>query len=312
MSSRQQLRPLSVGETLDAVFKIYTSNFVTLITIAAVVLVPILLISGVLQIAFVNDMVNDLETLQPGEVPSLGDFFDGAAVAGNLILALFSWAASALASGAMVKVVADTYLGRETSWQESIRFALSRLGPLMIGSFLFALGVGVGFIFLIIPGIILAVSWAVFAPAIVVENKSATEGLGRSWQLMSGRRWPVFGTFLIFYILLAIVGAILGLILSGLLLAGTDGAFNFGNVILSMITEVLTAPLLAVTTTVIYFDLRVRKEAFDVTLLANSVGEAPPTLQTPSSDLPPPPPQPPTRPDDSDGPPSAWPPPSDT
>ena len=305
---RQQLRPLSVGETLDAVFTIYRSNFATLITIAAVILVPILLISGLLQLGFVNDMIVDVESLESGNVTDFGDLFDAGAVFGGLILSLFNWAASALASGAMVKAVADTYLGTEPTWQESIRFAFTRLGPLMIGSFLFALGVGLGLILLIIPGIILAVSWSVFAPAIVVEGESATGSLGRSWRLMGGRRWPVFGTYVVLYLILAVVGAILGLILGGILAAGSDGAFNFGNIVINIGSNVLTAPLLAIATTVIYFDLRVRKEAFDVTLLANSLGESvPSSIEGLETDEPPSaPPPPPQDPGD------AWPPPQDT
>ncbi len=304
---RQQLRPLSVGETIDAVFTIYRSQFVTLITIAAVILVPILLVSGLLQLSFVNDMITDVESLESGQAVDFGDVFNAGAIVGTLIINLFVWAASALASGAVVKAVSDTYLGRDPEWQPSIQFAFTRLGPLLLGSFLFALGVGVGFIFLFIPGIFLAVSWAVFAPAVVVEGASGPGGLGRSWELIKGRRWPVFGAFVILYIIVAVASFIIGLILSGLLAAGSGGAFNFGNIILNIITQVLTAPLLAIATVVIYFDLRVRKEAFDVTLLANAVGEQPPPMMDPPGPAEPPP-SPPPPPEDPG---SAWPPSSD-
>ncbi len=304
---RQQLRPLSVGETIDAVFTIYRSNFTTLITISGVILVPILLVSGLLQLSFVNDMINDVESLSPGQTPNFGDIFNAGAIFGGFLIGLFTWAAQALASGAVVKAVADTYLGDEPEWQESIRFALTRLGALLAGSFLFGLGVGLGFVFLLIPGIFLALSWAVFAPAIVIEGKSGSGGLGRSWELVKGRRWQILGTFIILYIIVAVAGLIIALILGGLLGAGSDGAFNFANIIVNIISGVLTTPLMAIATVVVYFDLRVRKEAFDVALLAGAVGRPAPPMMDPPGGAEPPvaPPSPPEDPG------NAWPPPGD-
>ena len=296
---RQQLRPLSIGETIDAVFTIYRSHFVVLITIVAVVLVPILLLQGILELAFINNLV---ET-DPEDITSLGDIFSPGAVVASFLLGLLGWAANALASGAVVKAVSDTYLGREPDWRQSIQFALTKLAPLMLGSLLFGIGVAFGLVLLIVPGIILAVSWAVFAPAIIIEDAGATGGLGRSWQLIGGRRWPVFGTFVVLYVIILVVSAIFSLILGGLLQAGSGGDYTFGNTILDIVVGVLTAPLLAIATVVVYFDLRVRKEAFDVQLLAQQIGEPAPPVDPGMPDTPPP-----TPPEDPG---SAWPPPSD-
>lgn len=301
---RQQLRPLSVGETLDATFKIYTSNFVKLITIVAVVLVPVLLLQSILNLT----VIDGLSDVDPDDVTSIGDFFSPGQVIASFVLALLGWAANALASGAVVKAVADNYVGSESDWQESVRFAFTKLAPLMIGSLLFGLGVAFGSILLIVPGIILAVSWAVFASAIVVEGQSATGGLGRSWNLMSGRRWPVFGTFLLLFIAIIIVNFIIGLILGGLFAFGGDvDGVTVGGEFLNIIVSILTTPILAIATVVIYFDLRVRKEGFDVELLASQIGEPVPDGYSPppQSDMSPPP-------EATDDPGSAWPPAGDS
>jgi hypothetical protein len=187
-----------------------------------------------------------------------------------------------LATAAVTKAVAGEYLGRSLSWQEAIAGARAHLGALLGASILIAIGVGIGFILLIIPGLVLLVSWALAVPAIVVEDLGATEGIGRSWSLVGGRRWPILGVFVVLYIVLFIVSALLGLLINGLFFSGLGSrASVLVSGLVSTAAQVVTAPLLAIGITVVYFDQRVRKEGFDIELLANQVGSS---AQLPTAD----------------------------
>lgn len=280
--ARPQLRPLSVGETLDAVFSIYRDRFSAMVTIIAVILVPVGILSAIIQ----SSMFTTVGDLNAGRTT----------IGGAIIVSILGWVAQLLATAAVTKAVAGEYLGRSLTWQEAIAGARSHLGALIGASILIAIGVGIGFILLVIPGLFLLVSWALAVPAIVVEDLGATEGIGRSWALVSGRRWPILGVFVVLYIILFIVGALLGLLLNGLFFSGMSPRSSvLVSGLISTVSQVVTAPLLAIGITVVYFDQRVRKEGFDLELLANQVGSsaqmpaADPGIQPPSSDTNPPP-----------------------
>lgn len=260
-----EIRPRTVADVIDAVFKIYLDNFVPLITIVAVVTGPILVLQGLLQLG----VFNDIAAVDIANAESIGDLISGSQIAAGVVLGLLGWAASALAAGAVVKAVADIHLGRPVDWQDSIRFALPHLGPLLIGSLLFGLGVATGIVFFIVPGVFLAVSWAVFSPAVVIERMSGAAALGRSWNLMAGRRWPVFGAFIVMVIITSIVSSVLGRALGG------SADFTFVDVIVGAAVGVLTTPLLGVTVVVVYFELRARKSGYDAMRLAAEVDASP-------------------------------------
>ncbi len=260
-----EIRPRSFSEIIDVVFKTYLENFAPLIIIVAVVTGPILLLQGLIQLT----VFNDIAQVPVDEIDSLSDIISGEQIASSVILGLLGWIASALSSGALVKAVADIHLGRTVVWQDSIRYALTRLAPLLLGSFLFGLGVAVGIVLFIVPGIILAVSWAVFAPAVVIENQGGAESLARSWQLMSGRRWPSFGAFFAMFLIAGIIGGLLGRVL------GDGDSFTFVDVIVSTAISILTTPLLSITVVILYFELRARRTGYDAAQLAMDIDAAP-------------------------------------
>lgn len=264
-----EIRPNTVSQTIDAVFKIYLERFAPLIAIVAVVTVPILLLQGVVNLS----LVERIEATDPASIQSFSDLaelFAPSDVATSLTIGLLSWLAGALASGAVIVVVADAYLGRTTTWQDALRRALHHLVPLLIGSLLFGLGVAAGILAFLIPGIVLAVGWGVFGPAVVVEDLGGARALGRSWQLTRGRRWPVLGAYLVMLIIGGIISTIIGTAFGG----GEE--YTMIDVIVGTLAGVLTGPLTAVTAGVLYIELRSRQEAFDRLLLSSELSRPEP------------------------------------
>jgi hypothetical protein len=112
-----------------------------------------------------------------------------------------------------------------------------------------AIGVTLGLVLLIAPGLYLLSIWAVTAPAIVIERRGVFDALGRSRHLVRGNGWPVLGTILT-AILIGIVAAIA---LASLAAAIADGPIL--EVVFSALASTVTAPIEALVTSVLYFRL---------------------------------------------------------
>ena len=296
------LRPLGVGEVLDVAIKIYRSRFSVLVKSVAVVLGPIFVLSAIVRLSMPPP--DDLfEVGQPGATPD----FDGdlwAFVAGNLVIFLLAFLGSQLATGACFKAVSGAYLDEQPDWRESLRFARSRLGALLWLSFLLAILLGPAFLACIVPGLYLYVAWAVASPVLLVEDVRGWDALKRSRHLVKGRFWPTAGLLVLVAILTAIVQAIFLGILTGLMsAAGNEVARELANAVGQTASSALTTPLSAAVLTVLYFDLRVRKEGFDLELLARRLGVEPGTVASAEFLPATPPPVP------SDDQPPFWPPP---
>lgn len=259
------IRPRTISDIIDAVFRVFFQKFGPLVTIAAVVTGPIVFLRGLVRLWIFNDITQ----VDPANIDSLGDLFSGQQIAASIVLGLIGWAASMLAAGAMVRAVADVHLGREVDWQASVRQAMGFLAPLLAGSVLFGIGVSIGFVLLVIPGIFFALSWAVFSPAIVIEGRTGTNSLTRSWDLVTGRRWQTLGAFVVVFILTWIVSALLHA------LFGFGGDFTFADVVVDTVIGIVLAPLTAVTVTVVYLELRARKENYDAAALAADIAPGP-------------------------------------
>src|SRR5437763_15001646 len=118
--------------------------------------------------------------------------------AAGILLAFLCWALSVLYQGMVVNLVQDVQDGRrDHSVGELIRSVEPVFWPLVAVSILFGLGVGIGFILLIIPGLILLVMWAVVAPVTVLERPGVSAAFGRSRQLGLGNGRNVFAVLLL-------------------------------------------------------------------------------------------------------------------
>ncbi len=160
--------------------------------------------------------------------------------------------------------------------------------------------VALGFLACIIPGVYLSVAWVAAVPALLLEDLRGRGALKRSRELVSDRWWPTAAALLVATILAAIVQSVIsGLLLAMVFSGASDLVGALAQAVANTAASVLTTPFTAAVVTVIYFDLRVRKEGFDLELLARQVGvEAPPAARTnllpPSAE--PPPGQPPWPP----------------
>jgi hypothetical protein len=283
-----QLRPLSIGEVLDAGFSLFRHRFGTLLLAVLVPFVPLAIV-GTLVIASSDENAFDVNTTETDT--------SGGAVAGNIAGAFIQGIALAIAIAACFKIISAAYLGEHTSWRESLSYGASRMVPLIVAYIVLAVVLGISFILLVIPFIFLGVKFAMTFPAIVFERKGPFAAMGRSWTLTGKNWWRTFGTLLVvvlltFVLYLAIFAAL------GAAVGATDMdnevVFAVLSTLLNIAVVAITYPLVASIMTVMYYDLRVRHEGFDLQLLARGVGAdesrfagAPERPATPASEPPP-------------------------
>lgn len=272
------LRPLGVGEILDVAIKIYRSRFKVLVQAAGVVLAPVFVLAAVIRISLPSQD-NLFESSQPGATPDFEVDRFWAFLAGTILISVLAFVASQVATGACFKAVSGAYLEEQADWRESLRFARSKLGSLLWLSFLFVILLAPAFLACIVPGVYLWGAWAVATPVLLFDDVRGWGALKRSRELVRGRWWPTVGVLVLMTILSGIVSAVfLGLFAGVVSVSDNEVAAAVADAIAQTASSALTTPLSAAVLTVLYFDLRVRKEGFDLELLAHKLGiDAPAT-----------------------------------
>ena len=290
------LRPLSVGEMLDAAIKIVVRNFLTLVKAAGVVVIPTAALVGVIQGSVVvtsNQIVNpntgQINTTQAQSVV-------GAAAA----IALITYVAGLFAAAICYKVVGDAYIGGRPDWRVALRFTARRLGSVVWVAFVvavfFALVLGVGILVVALVGqavkplavvlglglfvvfVWLAIPAALAVPTFMMEGVKGSKAFRRAFALVRGQWWRCFGLLLLTLILAAVVTAIVDLVLGvGMraALGGTTAGRVLVDVVLFAVTYFCVHPFEGAVLVVLSIDLRVRKEGYDVQLLASQLGVDP-------------------------------------
>jgi len=245
-----QLRPLSFGELLDGALVLLRRHFGLVLSIAVVC-------EG---IPTAMDVYIDL-TGGASQNPGL-----------SLLDRLLTLVGSVLVTGATVRVVSEAYLGRSPLFGDAMRFAGSRFGAILGANIMSGILTFLATLALVIPGIVVACGYSVAAEAAALESGSSSDALRRSWELTKGFRWKALalGVVSIGLILVVFVGAgVLGGILGGVM-GGLDVVLS----VIAACVSLLIYPVISCVFTVFYYDLRVRKEGFDLEMLSRQLGLA--------------------------------------
>jgi hypothetical protein len=173
-----------------------------------------------------------------------------AAWAAGLISAIVSIVGTYWLQGALVKAVEDVRDGRaDLSVSETFARVWPRVGAIIVAAILAGIGIALGLILLIVPGLVLMTWWVVIIPVIVLENASAGESFGRSRELVRGYGWNVFGVIVLTILILIVASFVIGIALSPL----NDW---LQSLISDIVSGTLIAPFIAVAWTLLYYRLR--------------------------------------------------------
>ncbi|MBV9942908.1 MAG: hypothetical protein JO262_12330 [Solirubrobacterales bacterium] len=169
--------------------------------------------------------------------------------AAGIALAILFWALSILYQGMVVKLVQDVQDGRrDSSVGDLVRSVEPVFWPLVAVSILFGLGVGIGFILLIIPGLFLLVIWSVVAPVTVLERPGVFAAFERSRELVRGNGWNVFGVIVLVFLAVIVVSVAAGI--------AADSLGSVGRSLIQWAVNAALAPVTALSAAVLYFELR--------------------------------------------------------
>ena len=279
MVSVPRLRPLRIGEILDVSIKLYLKNAGTLFKVVLVVVAPIQLLSVLITASTVPDGLKVAPGDQFGGLSAPSADIEsgelGAFLAGQGIVLILAMLTVVLATGACFKAISDAYLGEQPDWRESLRFAFRRLHSLIFITSLSSILAALALVAFIIPGVYLWVAWAVAIPALMIEGTRGRSALKRSRRLVKDRWWSTFGALLVGFLLAGVLSSIVqGIFAIGALAADDESSLAgiVANGIASTIGSMLATPFQAAVVCLLYFDLRVRKEGFDLELLARQIG----------------------------------------
>jgi len=302
----EPLRPMSTGELLDRTFALYRKNFPLFLGIAAV--------THAIYLAY--------ELLTIRSAPGVRAVRFGASYYGNVALSwAFMTVVLTVSQAATVKAVASVHLDQPTSVWASygslrgrilsvfgvlffvlliaglITGVLALVTAFTIGLIMVGMGSGgapksvtanliIGFsFFALVFGIFVAVyaRYALAVQACVVENLRAWAAMKRSVALSKDGRLRIAGVYMVLVILSWILGFFLGW-LAGL--AGRPFHSRIATMILvdvaGFIAGCITGPLVTIGISLLYYDERVRKEAFDLQVMFARLDTSAPTAASPA------------------------------
>ena len=273
------LRPLSLGEILDRTFSIYRRHFLLFAGITAIPQLLVLAL-GLAQTLFITPPLSrtnaPVEQLQARTSGGLGGMV-AFGIVGVIVGVVVYIVAYLFAQGGTVFAVSELYLGRTTTIGASLGRMRGQLGSLFGVVVLNGLAVMGAFILLIIPGFYVISRLLTCVPAALLEDLGPRSSLERSWGLTKDYAGRAFVIYL-FYLVLAYAAAFLFTVPFGVAIAVSaknPEAVRLWSALSHVgqfFGEVLVGPILTIATAVFYYDLRVRKEAFDLQFMMNPTG----------------------------------------
>jgi len=281
-----RLRVMPLGELLDETFKLYRRHFTVIAGVALVIIVPNLilsLISGSYRANPVTYLQNVAQSFNnPDELARL-QAQQQAYTSSPLYLLSFPIAALLLpfSVGALYRAATSLAAGNVETIGSVLVGTLRRYFAVW-GVVLLAVLLFVGAIAIVtIPVVIwVAIRWSVAIPALFAEGVGPVKALGRSWNLVRDNWWRTLGILIIVSIMVYLIDAALQILFAGVaaVVPGLTGDLRAGVITtITTLVDALVGAITPIAITMLYLDLRVRKEGLDLDQLARQAapGTAP-------------------------------------
>jgi hypothetical protein len=266
-----RLRPLEIGDLLDETFRMYRRHFLLFAGISVILAIPSAALLGVIFGWF---------SIVVGQTTGAADVWLFLAAAGatalvNLLIIPFTY-------GAVIFAACESAIGRPVTAGGVFRGVSRRYFPLLGYWTLFFVTLALAVLLCVAPVALwlwVFVGWIAVTPAMFVENIGLGTAMGRSWNLVKGRWWRTFLILFLMYIVWYVAGIALGafiqlaqfvllIVLSPVIATGVAVAAS------QLISAVLN-PVMQILIVLIYFDLRVRREALDLFQMAYQLSARP-------------------------------------
>ncbi|HTH64084.1 MAG TPA: hypothetical protein VL563_05350 [Gemmatimonadales bacterium] len=286
------LRPMEFGEILDGALQLFRRHFGLFLKLSLAVMWLPLAFSIYWRARFFG-----LATATPEQTAAVMQSQIVPFMLWGMVWGVLYGAGMLLLTAGSIRVISDSYLGREPQFGDSLQFGVGKIVPLFL--------VGLGktlllFLLLILSGVVIGLTGAagglavllvfieviaavwlfiyvacgymVTTPVVVLETLSSNfDAFGRSWELTKGARGRVFGLVFVAGLISSVLPA---LVLSalGALIAQLAPAASIAWTVIAAVLPVVLTPIVPCVLTLAYYDLRVRHEGFDLQLLSEQLG----------------------------------------
>jgi len=246
------LGPRNLGDIIGETFGIYTRNFLKIIAIVAIVEVTL----GVLGYVLENVFAQQPPSITGDWLESLVPFILEAIMMVGIIMVV-SIIAYPLMEGAVIQAVSEQSLGQRISIGRAYRFAWRRFWTMLGAQLLAGLAIlGMSITIIGIPfAIYFGIRWIFIWQAVMVEGAGVIGALSRSSEAVKGDWWRVLGIGIVITIIIMVISFVVGLI----------------PVVGATIGAILYTPIIIIAATLLYYDLRVRKQGYSLETLATEL-----------------------------------------
>lgn len=286
------LRPMEFGEILDGALQLFRRHFGLFLKLSLAVMWLPLAFSIYWRARFFG-----LATATPEQTAAVMQSQIVPFMLWGLVWGVLYGAGMLLLTAGSIRVISDSYLGREPQFGDSLQFGVGKIVPLFL--------VGLGktlllFLLLILSGVVVGLTGAagglavllvfieviaavwlfiyvacgymVTTPVVVLETLSSNfDAFGRSWELTKGARGRVFGLVFVAGLISSVLPAVV-LSALGALIAQLVPAATIAWTVIAAVLPVVLTPIVPCVLTLAYYDLRVRHEGFDLQLLSEQLG----------------------------------------
>jgi hypothetical protein len=248
--------PFDFGRTLSRAFSLLSRNFAPFLGISVLLVGLPLAVLGGLQIYLLRSDPKSAATT--------------AFTAMSILSALLTLVSGALLQSAVIYGAVNDWNGQRAPFSATLSAAFNRILPLIGVSILVGLATAFAALLFVIPGILVALAYAVATPVVVMEpNRGVFGSLTRSADLTRNHRWSIFGILLVILVLTIALAAIIGA-LSSIFSPLTPGlAFGISQVVVQPLTQAISTLIGAVVAASIYYELRTIKEGVGAEVMAS-------------------------------------------
>jgi len=282
------LRPLGIGDVVDRVFGMYRARPVLFLVVSAIPYLILAILLAVLGVGFAGSFAGGLDATP--DASDLDPALVSAALTFGLSFVLIAIVVFSVQSAALVHAASERYHGRETTIGESLRVGLRASLRLIIAGFLVFVVLIVGPTAVVVAAaltqqaVILVVatlaavflffflitSWMLVPVVATIEGAGPVQALVRSWRLANGSRWRVLGLLALLVVLQGVISVLFGFVFLSAFIADPLVRTILQQAA-NLVASVAWAPVQWGTFTVLYYDTRVRREAYDLSLAAEAL-----------------------------------------
>jgi hypothetical protein len=251
---QHHFEPQTTGELLDRASHLYFGNFSLLLGMSAIFHIP----SIPVEIARAARIATGTRVTFSGAMLEL------------LATSISLFVIAPLTGGATAKMVSDIYLGNNVTLTGALRAAWSRYGTLLKSHFIPVMAVMAGIVMFVVPGILWLLAYLFISPIVMNEGLSRSREIRlRSRSLVRGYRGKAFVIIVVILFIQLLAQA--GIRSMARFFVGAASSIGVATM-LNQSVAIVAAPMFALSITLLYYDLRIRKEGFDLEMLSRAVG----------------------------------------